>query len=114
MEKVGVNLEHSIPHIRIEDEEMEPSIATIYPNEVEIMQSTGLKDKNGKEIFCGDVLSMFGGSQKSSVFWDKEGGHWAATAQISGCADIEDHLLCNLLNTGEIIGNIYENPELLK
>jgi len=73
-----------------------------------IMQSTGLKDKNGKEIFEGDILDIKD-PEKLEVKWGN-GGFYAATKRLTG--------FCKLLNAveldcAEIIGNIYENPELL-
>ena len=77
------------------------------------LQFTGLTDKNGKGIWEGDIFSMFQGSQRSAIFWDEEFGAWAVTAQQSGASQIQDDLLSNLLDTGYVIGNIYENPDLL-
>jgi len=72
-------------------------------------QLTGLKDKNGKEIYEGDVLELFpgsGGSVIKQVSWVD--GHFSlkpATFHMFG-EDESRHY--------EIIGNIHENPELLK
>ena len=68
------------------------------------LQFTGLKDKNGKEIYEGDILFDEINDEKLLVEWDK-----------SGCWKIGRVWACNYSANGadEIIGNIYENPELL-
>ena len=71
--------------------------------EIKIMQFTGLKDKNGKEIFEGDILSN--GKLQSVVLWKNDG--W-------GINNGKHKLSRYLGGNEEIIGNIYENPELLE
>lgn len=85
---------------------------TAYPDEIELMQSTGLKDKNGKEVFIGDIVKCTRGCLHE-VYLEKEyGGTF-----IGGMPSI---YLKGLLNgyawteDEEIIGNVYENPELLE
>ena len=81
-------------------------------NEIVLMQSTGLKDKNGKEVFIGDIVKCTKGCLHE-VYLEKEyGGTF-----IGGMPAI----YLKGLNKGyawteheEIIGNIYENPELLE
>jgi uncharacterized phage protein (TIGR01671 family) len=63
-----------------------------------LSQYTGLKDKNGKEIYEGDCLEHSWGN-KHVVVWDNK---QAKFMFIAGC------------EYATIIGNIYENPELLK
>lgn len=74
-----------------------------------LMQFTGLLDKNGKEIYEGDVLKHEHDAV-SSVEW-LDGcfvvRHWW-NKKPSDCDFIA------VKNKFEIIGNIYENPELLK
>jgi uncharacterized phage protein (TIGR01671 family) len=84
---------------------------------VEILPFTGLKDKDGKDIYEGDILSFFvntkyGRFQKRGV---------VRVDTIAGGASIMDlpHELDGmpldfLALYPEVIGNIYENPELLK
>lgn len=84
--------------------------------DVILMQSTGLKDKNGKEIFEGDVLCDEGIEQESEFVYvtvSYREGMWV-------CDQITDELcgyggaLNEFDNDYSIIGNIYENPELLE
>ena len=77
-----------------------------------LMQSTGLKDKNGKEIFEGDIVDYKG--RKAVVKW-----HGSYASFIYRFVDelnervSEWHPLFLAYYHFEIIGNIYENKELL-
>lgn len=81
-------------------------------DEIELMQSTGLKDKNGKEVFIGDIIKCTRGCPHE-VYLEKEyGGTF-----IGGMPAVYlKGLLSGYAWTGaeEILGNIYENPELLE
>lgn len=81
--------------------------------EVELMQSTGLFDKNGKEIFEGDIVDYKG--RKALVSW-----HGSYASFIYRFVD-ESHKrnaewkpLYLAYMRCEIIGNVYENKELLE
>lgn len=80
-----------------------------------LMEGIGLKDKNGKEIFEGDILKQeWPDSEKSemlitSVCWSSENARYIMRSK-------EDNVFLDLeidANETEIIGNIYANPELL-
>lgn len=77
-----------------------------------LMQSTGLADKNGKEIFEGDIVEFgcdsWTHSEVGSIVWDE------CEAGFKIDKDPEFPLLWGNLGDVEIIGNIYENPELLE
>ena len=82
-------------------------------DEITLMQSTGLFDRNGKEIFEGDILDYRG--RKALVRW-----HGSYASFIYRFVD-EPHKrntewkpLYLAYMKCEIIGNIYENPELLE
>lgn len=79
-------------------------------DEFELMQSTGLKDKNGREIFEGDILGTKDGLLNSVVEYRSDLGMW--TNSLIRYNNFER--LCNVTSSREIIGNIYENPELLE
>lgn len=75
-----------------------------------IMQSTGLIDKNGKEIFEGDILGTKNGLLNDVVEYRSDLGMW--TNSLIRYNNFER--LCSIAGDREIIGNIYENPEILE
>jgi uncharacterized phage protein (TIGR01671 family) len=79
-------------------------------NNYTVMQYTGLKDKNGKEIYEGDILHIEG--RNETVEWDEGlAGFSPFCWQIPSAADSYSEWEFDEL--GEVIGNIYENKELL-
>lgn len=74
-------------------------------DEVVLMRSTGLKDKNGVEIFEGAILKDDWESGK--VVYDPDRTMWRVYGK-----DFDDALSDWWM--GRVVGNIYENPELLE
>ena len=75
-----------------------------------IMQSTGLKDKNGKEIFEGDIVQVLDSTY--TVFYDNEKGSYRLKPHDDRW---NVDYMSNFSHGGnfEVVGNIYENKELL-
>lgn len=83
----------------------------IYPNkDWHIMQYTGLKDKNGKEIYEGDICKY----QELEIIqwrWDEQhAGFWPRKIPMESWSFNVIHTSLNC----EVIGNIHENTELIK
>jgi uncharacterized phage protein (TIGR01671 family) len=78
----------------------------------EFQQFTGLKDKNGKEIYEGDILSLNDYLNHTAIFWigyDEEDAGFSFNEVGYGQA-----VPAVVAGRSEIIGNIYENKELIK
>ena len=75
-----------------------------------LMQSTGLRDKNGNEIFEGDILSSESYPVKGAVEYRAKLGMWVNCLKEYSYYEY----LGNVASDREIIGNIHENPELLE
>lgn len=93
----------------------------IVNNDLNLMQSTGLFDKNGKEIFEGDIVKRYRNplfkaeweyqietvvKSEACLLLEKKFGKNSATMRF-GSPFAKSDLL-------EVIGNVYENPELLE
>ncbi len=100
---------------KMRDHNLDPQViqAVIFGNHydgrVAIMQFTGLKDKNGKEIYEGDIFPY--GKKNLIVRYECGGwtGNWLGLNLFIFINEFP-----NVENCLEIIGNIYESPELLE
>ena len=76
---------------------------------LKLMQYTGLKDRNGKEIYEGDIVKC-PVSGINIVLWDDDAAGWVFDDLLN---EDDFYTTIDYWET-EIIGNIYENPELLE
>ena len=81
-------------------------------DEIELMQSTGLCDKEGTEVFEGDILHHQIQTEYTFIVkYDKDKGRWYGDG-LSRTYRID--ITKEFLPYYKVIGNIYENPELLE
>lgn len=95
----------------VEQESVASSPDYVFVDHLVIMQSTGLADKNGKEIFEGDIVKMSKDVYSESTYYEvvrHYGGAYRLDSKQHGCELWLRHTDC------EVVGNIYENRELLE
>jgi hypothetical protein len=99
-------------HLSYEDDTDTP----VFVDQESVGQFTGLHDKNGKEIYEGDILGF---KENNSVFWHV---HWDENKYdlpvgfVFGCFGMTStypQYMHPDIKVLEVIGNIHENPELL-
>lgn len=78
-------------------------------NRVEIMQYIGIKDKNGNLVFEGDIVIVFNKTANMGKVVFDNGMYCVRSAKYK-----VPQVLLQFKEDIEIIGNIYENPELIK
>lgn len=84
-----------------------------YYTEYEIMEYTGLKDKNNNDIYEGDIVKCEESNTICKVIFS-EGAMFMLEWNDTRWGNNEYHHYGLGAFTLEVIGNIYENPELLK
>ena len=95
----------------VEQESVASSPDYVFVDHLVIMQSTGIKDKNGKEVFEGDIVKMAKDVYSEPTYYEvvrHHGGAYRLESKQHGCELWLRHTDC------EVVGNVYENPELLE
>lgn len=99
------------------EEEGKPTDTMRMFDQVELMQYTGLEDMNGKEIYEGDIVKIDNDTISEVVFdegafcWCEYSDGYTDGRFPHSFNDNEYYCFCEEI---EVIGNVYDNPELLK
>lgn len=106
----GISLADGFVSVYMEkDSPMRGPYLTVSFDEVELMQFTGLVDRYGKEIFEGDIVNLVLGKHILEVRWGVFSFQfWEIATQTQKLVYAAD------LKRLEVIGTIYETPELLE
>lgn len=101
---------NELEELQLNDSIMNDDIP-VYPDEIELMQSTGLCDKEGTEVFEGDILHHQIQTEYTFIVkYDKDNGRWYGDG-LSRTYWIK--ITKEFLPYYKVIGNIHENKELL-
>lgn len=106
--QITFELDGSVSHVLFKGEFLDFNVSI---NEIILMQSTGLFDKNDQEIFEGDVLKS--NKYITSVFYER-GAYCVKFCRTPNTTVTMDVISFIKKYKTRIVGNIYENPELLE
>ena len=103
--------DNELEELELNDPVMNDHIS-VYPDEIVLMQSTGICDKEGTEVFEGDILHHQIQTEYTFIVkYDKDKGRWYGDGlSLTYRIDITKEFLPYY----KVIGNIYENQELLE
>jgi len=104
-EILGKRLDWLCKEMKLESEEVLRMIAGTF-SDYALMQFTGLKDRNGREIYEGDVID-WAGEHRMKIVWSDFGWRAVDKNRVIGESP------ASIAFASAVIGNIYENPELL-
>ena len=102
-----------------EDPETGEAECQVFFKDLELMWPTGLKDKSGQPIFEGDIVHEYCSNPNVDwtyeVYYDsEEGKFWLRNAEeVYGQWNVYDDPAYVRWSTYEVIGNMYESPELI-
>lgn len=105
--QITFELDGSVSHVLLKGKFLDFNVPI---NEIELMQSTGLVDRDGRIIFEGDIVKMSKDVYSEPTYYEvvrHRGGAYRLESKQHGCELWLRHTDC------EVVGNVFENKELL-
>jgi len=106
--QITFELDGSVSHVLLKGKFLDFNVPI---NEIELMQSTDMVDRNGNIIFEGDIVKMAKDVYSEPTYYEvvrHRGGAYRLESKQHGCELWLRHTDC------EVVGNVYENRELLE
>lgn len=106
--QITFELDGSVSHVLFKGKFLDFNVPI---NEIELMQSTDMVDRNGNIIFEGDIVKMAKDVYSEPTYYEvvrHRGGAYRLESKQHGCELWLRHTDC------EVVGNVYENRELLE
>lgn len=98
---------------RLDQDGLYPFLNMIEDGRHIVRQFTGLLDRNGKEIYEGDIVQSTLTSRQIGKVIFEDGIYKVLWSKNNPFNDEYDSFLHNVIRSSEVIGNIYENSELI-
>lgn len=111
-----ISFDQQFTHVYIDDEVFAETEMSFDFDDVIFMQSTGLEDKNGTEIFEGDIVEYslpLGYRGKGKVIFDEEYGWFNIDGFYAGIYDYPTLAFSEGTDNFEVIGNVWEDGGLI-
>lgn len=114
-DKVGKVMYTGLPHSNVGKTGLDDFSQVLkHPMIYDVMQYTGFKDKNGTEVYESDVILAGHYQWKCKVVWEERCARFIGTTNDKDVKIVYvDMVDKNDISAVEVVGNIYENPELL-
>lgn len=116
--RMSLPMHHTDPVVKWSDGDIDmPAPFANNPDRFVWLQFTGYRDNKKEDVYDGDIINPCNAGEVCKVWWDGLFGQWKTMTTTSPFSDervLGFYRVIDAADGYKIIGNIYENPELLK